>query len=141
MERELALMIPILAITLAFGVGFWSIYWDYQKKRLQYDERRLMIEKGMEPPPVLPDEKKKKVTPEDCLQRGIIMLFLGIGLGIAHLVVRGAPGYGYGGPPSWLFGAGGVIVGLLGVGNLTYYYAIAKRRQSEGPSADTAIED
>ena len=135
MEEEFALMIPILAVTLAFGVGFWSIYWDHQKKRLQYDERQLMIEKGMEPPPVMPDEKKK-VTPEDCLRRGTIMLFLGIGLGIAYFVVPGAAGYG---PPPWLFGAGGAIVGLLGVGNLTYY-AIAKRRQSEGSSADTAIE-
>ena len=137
MEQELALMIPILAVVLAFGVGFWSIYWGYQKKRLQYDERRSMIEKGMEPPPVLPDEREKKVTPEDCLQRGTIMLFLGIGLGIAYFVVLGAAVLGAAGdgPPPWLFGVGGAIVGLLGVGNLTYY-AIAKRRQSEGPSAD-----
>ena len=136
MENELALMVPILMIVLGIGVAFWSIYWNHQKKRLQYDERRLMIERGMEPPPVLPDERKKKVTPEDCLQRGTIMLFLGIGLGIAYFVVLGAAGDG---PPPWLFGAGGAIVGLLGVGNLTYY-AIAKRRQSEGPSADTATE-
>ena len=137
MQKELALMIPILTVMLAFGVAFWWIYWDHQKKRLQYDERRSMIEKGMEPPPVLPDERKQKVTPEDCLRRGSIMLFLGIGLGIAYFVVLAAAGDG---PPPWLFGAGGAIVGLLGVGNLTYYYAIAKRRQSEGPSADTAIE-
>ena len=80
MRQELALMIPILTVMLAFGVAFWWIYWDHQKKRLQYDERRSMIEKGMEPPPVLPDERKKKVTPEDCLRRGTVMLFLGIGL-------------------------------------------------------------
>ena len=69
------------------------------------------------------------------------MLFLGIGLGIAYFVVLATAGDGphWGGPPPWLFGAGGAIVGLLGVGNLTCY-AIAKRRQSEGPSADTAIE-
>ena len=136
MENELALMVPILMIVLGIGVAFWSIYWNHQKKRLQYDERRLMIEKGMEPPAVFPDERKKKVTPEDCLRQGIIMLFLGIGLGIVYFVVSGAAGDG---PPPWLFGAGGAIVGLLGVGNLTYY-AIAKRRQSEGPSADTALE-
>lgn len=77
MADELALMIPIVSIVLGIGVAFWSIYWDHQKKRLQYQERQLMIEKGMEPPPVLLDEEKKKVTPEDCLRRGTIMLFLG----------------------------------------------------------------
>ena len=133
MEQELSLMIPIIAMLLGIGVAFWAIYWDHQKKRLQYQERQLMIEKGMEPPPALLDEEKKNVTPEDCLRRGTIMLFLGIGLGIAYLIVPAGDG-----PPPWLFGTAGAIVGLLGVGNLTYY-AIAKR-QSEKRPADTVIE-
>ena len=134
MENELALMIPIISIVLGIGVAFWSIYWDHQKKRLQYAERQLMIEKGMEPPPVLLDEEEKKVTPEDCLRRGTIMLFLGIGLGIVYLMVPVANG-----PPPWLFGSGAAIVGLLGVGNLAYY-AIAKRQKSEKTPADSVIE-
>ena len=32
MERELALMIPIISIVLGIGVAFWAIYWDHQKK-------------------------------------------------------------------------------------------------------------
>ena len=130
MEQELAVMIPIVAIVLGIGVAFWAIYWEHQKKRLQYQERQLMIEKGMEPPPALLDEEKKNVTPEDCLRRGTIMLFLGIGLGMAYLIVPTGDG-----PPPWLFGTAGAIVGLLGVGNLTYY-AIA-RRQSEKRPADS----
>ena len=106
MVEELALMIPIIAIVLGIGVAFWAIYWDHQKKRLQYQERQLMIEKGMEPPPVLLDEEEKKVTPEDCLRRGTIMLSLGIGLGIVYFVIPVADG-----PPPWLFGTASAIVG------------------------------
>jgi hypothetical protein len=76
-----ALLIPITAIVFGIGVAFWSIYWDHQKKRLQYQERQLMIEKGLTPPPELPKEQKK-VTPEDCLRRGTILLFLGLGFGV-----------------------------------------------------------
>jgi hypothetical protein len=39
-----------LAIVLSIGVAFWAIYWDHRQKRLQYEERRLMIERGMMPP-------------------------------------------------------------------------------------------
>jgi uncharacterized membrane protein YfcA len=135
MEEELALMIPIVSIVLGIGLAFWVIYWEYQKKRLQYQERQLMIEKGMEPPPVLLDEEKKKMTLEDCLRRGIIMLFLGIGFGIIYFMVSVSEGDG---PLPWLFGTASAIVGLLGAGYLTYY-AIAKRQKSEEPPADTVL--
>ena len=128
MEEELKVMIPIIAIIMGIGMGIgvaaWAIYWDYQKKRLQYEERRLMIEKGMTPPPDLAAEKKL-VTPEDCLRRGTILLFLGIGLGIASLVVPG-PFSDF--PPVWLLGVAAAIVGLLGLGNLVYYF-IARNRE------------
>ena len=136
--EELALMIPIISIVLGIGLAFWAIYWEYQKKRLQYQERQLMIEKGMEPPPVLLDEGKKKMTLEDCLRRGIIMLFLGIGFGIIYFMVSVSDGplpWLFG---PWLFGTASAIVGLLGAGYLTYY-AIAKRRKSEESPADTVL--
>jgi Domain of unknown function (DUF6249) len=119
----MALMVPNLAIVLGVGVAFWSIYWDHQKKRLQYEERRLMIERGLTPPPELPSKPKNATTPEDCLRRGTIMFFLGIGFAIAYFVVQ------WTGParPAWLLGVAAAIVGLLGVGNLVYY-AIARRR-------------
>ena len=40
-----------LPALLFVSVILWAIYWDYRKKRLAYDERRLMIERGMTPPP------------------------------------------------------------------------------------------
>ncbi len=131
MEKELALLIPIIAIVMGIGVGAWAIYWDHQKQRLQHEERRLMIEKGMTPPSDLAAEKKL-VTPEDCLRRGTILFFLGIGLGIASLVVRGALSDA---PPAWLLGVAAAIVGLLGLGNLVYYF-IARNREPHDVAAD-----
>ncbi len=113
----LGVMIPILATVLGIGLAFWAIYWDYRKKRLQYEERRLMIEKGMTPPLVLPDEGTHHAL-EDCLRRGTIMLFLGIGIGIGYLLLQNS---------ARLFGLGGAIVGLTGLGNLVYYF-IARNR-------------
>ena len=118
------MMIPFTAIVLGIGVAFWSIYWDHQKTRLQYQERQLMIEKGLTPPPVLPDQPKKKITPDDCLRRGTVLLFLGLGLGA---------GYGIMGTRTsdeeliGLIGVAAAIVGFLGLGYLAYYF-IARHR-------------
>jgi hypothetical protein len=43
----------IIIIILAMVAILWAVYWEFRKKQLQYEERRLMIEKGMIPPPVL----------------------------------------------------------------------------------------
>ncbi len=64
----LAVMIPIVATVLGFGAVFWWIYWNHRKQRLQYEERRLMIEKGMAPP-VLSEGEGGRWTPE-ALRRG-----------------------------------------------------------------------
>jgi uncharacterized membrane protein YfcA len=120
------MMIPLTAIVLGIGVAFWTIYWDHQKKRLQYQERQLMIEKGMAPPPELPKEEKK-FTPEASLRRGTVLLFLGVGFGVGYVVLANSGGDG---PPPWIAGVAGAIVGFLGLGHLTYYF-IARRKSAE----------
>ena len=110
----LGMLIPILAIVLGIGVAFWAIYWDHRQKRLQYEERRLMIERGMMPP-ALPE--KRALGPEESLRRGTIMVFAGIGLAVAYFVLQTAPRSG---PPAWLFGVSAALVGLTGVGYLVY---------------------
>ena len=126
----MGVMVPIVAIVLGIGVAFWSIYWDHQKKRLQYQERQLMIEKGMTPPPMLPDEKRRH-TPEDCLRRGTILLFLGIGFAIGTAVLAN---FTNDEEFVGIVGVTGAIVGSLGLGNLAYYF-IATRRKREEPVA------
>ena len=47
----------LLAVTLTVcvtGLIAWAVYWDFRKKRLQFEERRVMIENGLTPPPPAP---------------------------------------------------------------------------------------
>ncbi len=53
----LTYLIPMTLIVLGFGFGAWAVYWDYKKKQLMYEERRVMIERGMTPEP-LPDPNR-----------------------------------------------------------------------------------
>ncbi len=122
----LVMLIPIVSIVMGIGVAFWAIYWDHRTKQMKYKERQLMIEKGLTPPPLAPE--KQPPTLEECLRRGIIMVFLGVGLGIAYFVLLRAGS----GPPAWICGVGGAIVGLIGIGYLIYY-AIAKKHKNEAP--------
>lgn len=118
--------IPLTALVLGIGVAFWSIYWQHQRKRLEYQERQLMIERGMTPPLELPSDKKDRFigrSPEDCLRRGTINLFLGIGLAVVYFALGNAPDDEL----PWIAGAAGAIVGFLGLGNLMYYFLSRNR--------------
>ena len=122
-------LIPLAAIVLGIGVAFWSIYWDHQRKRLQYQERQLMIEKGLTPPPMLPEEPKRR-APEDSLRRGLVMFCLGVGLGVASVVSAGQVEEKLGA----VLGVAAAIVGFVGVGHLAYYF-IARRKPEDKTSA------
>jgi hypothetical protein len=110
-------LIPMTAIVLAMGVAFWSMYLEHQKKQLQFRERQLMIEKGLTPPPMLPDEPKRR-TPADALRRGLILVFLGLGFAVASVVGGTRVDDDLGG----LFAVAAAIVGFIGLGNLVYYF-------------------
>jgi hypothetical protein len=117
------ILIPLSAIVLGLGLVFWSIYWNHQKRQLQYHERQLMIEKGMTPPPMLVEEERKSMTPEGSLRRGIVLASLAIGLAGAAIFLGNAGG----GDAMRGMGVAAAIVGSLGVGNLVYY-AVARRK-------------
>jgi hypothetical protein len=119
-------MIPLSAIVLGIGLAFWSVYWNHQKRQLQYRERQLMIEKGLTPPPILVEEKHT-TTPEASLRRGIVLLFLGIGLAVGTAILgnffddREFVG---------IVALAAAIVGFVGLGNLVYYF-IARRKPED----------
>jgi hypothetical protein len=121
-------MVPIVALVLGIGLAFWSVYWNHQRRQLQFRERQLMIEKGMTPPPAMPEETKRS-TPEDCLRRGIVQVFLGIGLTLGGVVLAN---FGDQEQLVWIAGVAAAIVGSIGVGNLVYYF-IARRKPDEMP--------
>jgi hypothetical protein len=126
MEGLVGQLVPLVAIVMGVGMAFWSVYWDHQRKRLQYEERRLMIEKGMTPPPLPPDPPRR--TLESSLRSGIILVFLGIGLGIAGLLTQ-ANGL------SRILAVAASVVLLLGVGNLVYY-GVAKGQARSSPTSE-----
>lgn len=85
-----------------------------RRDQLRYEERRLMIERGMTPPD---DNAKKARPPSDYLLPGLLLLFLGIGLLVSPplLLDIGSGSLGR------AIMACGIIIGLLGMGNLVYY--------------------
>src|SRR5262245_47478443 len=52
-QEAVAMIFAVITILVAGSVIAWLIFWDYQKRRLQHEERRLMIDKGMAPSPML----------------------------------------------------------------------------------------
>lgn len=153
LQQALPFMNPIVVIiTLAMVTILWAVYWEFRKKQLQHEERRLMIEKGMTPPPVLsgngftaarelryaerllliekglvppPDEPKERrpLTRADFFRWGTIMVFVGIGCALGYATVSATPGIAE--ASDWLLGLGvaGAIVGMTGVGSLVYYFS------------------
>ena len=117
------IMIPLSAIVLGMALAFWSVYWNHQKRELQYRERQLMIEKGLTPPPILVEETHR-TAPEASLRRGIVLLSLGIGLLLASVFLSS-----FDGSARAVRGTGvaAAIVGSLGVGNLAYYFIARKK--------------
>ncbi len=130
------LLIPIIAITGGLIVGALAIINERRQAQLRSEERRLMIEKGMVPPPDPNTKHLREVTPmqvllaiEACLKNGVRMVFLGIGLGLAYLLLSHHDAQNTG--PGKLLPAIGVaalIVGLLGIGNLVYYALVRHRK-------------
>ena len=63
---------------------------------------------------------------------GMLLTFLGLGLGLAALTT--SPPGGTGGPEvDWNFFGGALIVGVLGIGQILYYY-LGKREDTTDES-------
>lgn len=138
-ETGIEVLIPIIAIIMVFSIPIVAIIMDYRKRALQAEERRAMIEKGMVPPDVVDDEAygQKSRSPEvlrnRSLRTGIILVSLGIGLGLAYVLLTYVVESVF--LPARVVGmmaAGAAIIGFLGVGNLVYYKLSAPK---PGPAA------
>lgn len=123
--------IPLSAIVLSLGMGFWRIYWDFQRRRLEYEERRAMIEKGLTPPP-LPAEppRRRPWTPDESLRRGTIMLFLGAGFGASVFALRWTEALANDKEVQGLLAIAALIILFLGLGHLVYYAIVRKRHRA-----------
>ena len=121
----LALSIPIVAIVMGCGIPIVAIYLDYRKKKeifqLHHQERLAAIEKGVEVPP-LPDsfftdddESSQAPLPGRYLLKGLIWLFIGLGLFWWLSYLEDTPA------------ALGTIPAGIGVAYLIYYFVEGKK--------------
>ena len=87
----IALFLPIIAVTMGIGIAMLAIFLNYKRRKetfaLYHQERMVALDKGVEPPP-LPDflltENGRPLgpyNPRRHLLKGLVWLFIGIGLG------------------------------------------------------------
>ena len=132
-EDLVAMAIFAGMMVFLFAILGGAIYSAHRKTRMRHEERRMMIERGMVPPEDPPEASRGKtprvLTPDDYLRRGLILLFLGIGLVVAPMLLLDMGPGRFGSAAA----ASGIVIGLLGVGNLAY--SRVGRRGEHGPPA------
>jgi len=133
MEDIIGASIPLVAIVMGIGVAFWRMYLDHQRRKLQYEERRLMIERGMTPPPLPPEVPRRSL--EGSLRNGIIFVSLGLGFAVAYVLRQGPDLFSRPTGASNGFAIVAPILIMLGVGYLVYYTIARKQTRSVPPVA------
>ncbi|MEO6186100.1 MAG: DUF6249 domain-containing protein [Steroidobacteraceae bacterium] len=104
------------------------------------EERRLMIEKGMTPPPLgnLVNSERaagSREVVESSLRNGIILVFVVLGLLAAFAMLRyvvGTDGTLIPDRIAALLGPAGALVTLIGVGHLVYFRIARGRDAARG---------
>jgi len=133
MEDIIGASIPLVAIVMGIGVAFWRLYLDHQRRKLQYEERRLMIERGLTPQPLPPETPPR--TLESSLRNGIVLLSLGVGFAVAYVIRQGGDLFSRPTGASSGFAIVAPILIMLGVGYLIYYTIARKHASSVPPVA------
>jgi ABC-type polysaccharide/polyol phosphate export permease len=77
--------IPFFAIFFTFMVPILIIYFYNQQRKRVMDERRLMIEKGLTPPPMSESIERFR-SGRNPLHRGMNMIAIALGLIVAYFV-------------------------------------------------------
>lgn len=130
--------LPIVAVVGGLITGAIAIITEHRRKLALLEERRLMIEKGLAPPPLgehavdFAADAGTRSSIESSLRSGIVTLFVGLGLIAAFLVLRFVVADDFTVIPRpilSLLGPAGALVSLIGIGNLVYFW-IASRRAS-----------
>lgn len=77
------ILIPIIAITLGCMIPIFAIYFNHKQKSREMDERKMMIEKGITPPP-LSEYNARPERKSNPLYRALNLLALGTGLIVGY---------------------------------------------------------
>lgn len=128
------ILIPLVAIVGGLAVPIVALFFDFQRRKLQFEERRTMIEKGMQPPPLEAEDHRGQtveVRRDRHLRGGLSSLSIGVGLALAsyligHVVSKSFIPQGIVGPMA----IGACVLGFIGIGQLLYVYATRKRGEA-----------
>ena len=102
-------LLPFFAIFFTFMVPILAMYFYFKHKNKVMDERRLMIEKGLTPPPLKESiENSNAKTP---LNKGLNMIAIALGLLVGYFISRH---FDIKGP----FSIMGAILFFLGIANI-----------------------
>ena len=156
-DSEIWLVVGFVVVALLGALVLaWGIYWIYRAKLLQREERRLMIERGMTPPPPQPigwaavrarelelqyqdrrlrTEKGLEVLedppppPEATLRKGLILIGFGLGLAGAYIIFNTSGINHSDEARNWFlfFGVISPVIGLIGAA-LVLFYVLTNRR-------------
>lgn len=114
-------LLPFFAIFFTFMVPILAMYFYFKHKNKVMDERRLMIEKGLTPPPLKESiETSNAKTP---LNKGLNMIAIALGLLVGYFISRH---FDIKGP----FSIMGAILFFLGIANIISATMIEKSTNS-----------
>lgn len=114
-------LLPFFAIFFTFMVPILAMYFYFKHKNKVMDERRLMIEKGLTPPPLKESiENSNAKTP---LNKGLNMIAIALGLLVGYFISRH---FDIKGP----FSIMGAILFFLGIANIISATMIEKSTNS-----------
>jgi fucose permease len=103
------ILIPIVAIVSVFSIPIIAIVYHFRQKNREMDERALMIEKGIMPPPL--EKIKKRNSRSKTMENGLNLLAVGLGLLIGYTLQNVFDMHK-------LFAIGGSILFFLGIANV-----------------------
>jgi hypothetical protein len=159
LEQQFAIWFIGIGATALAVVLMWMIYFVYKAKLLEREERRLMIERGMVPPPSQPagwpgvkarelelkaEERRLMIekglhippespqSPAETLRRGLVWGAIGLGLAGAYIVFNTSGVDASDQTRNWFlfFGVISPAATLYGVAQVVHYKLTKNRRDA-----------
>lgn len=115
LDDSVALLIPIISVTLALLIPIFAIYFSFKKEQVRRQERIKAMEMGKE----IPEEPTEEpLKPLDYLRRGLLSLAVGVALWVGGIFLVSND----------FIVLAGVVVFFVGIA-LLVYYRIGKIRE------------
>ena len=133
-EGQMALMIPILSITMSFLLVGWIVgyvtYFRFRRRREVQETIRAAIEKGQDLPGELLENRsfsgsKPPPRKDQDLRRGVVLIAVGLGIGAFGLLVGDEDAVG----PMMGIGSIPLLIGAA----LTLLWIVRTRHEDQHP--------